>query len=76
MGVGRSAALAVIDQASMAIQTDILNQPEQIAGWLSQAKAAGVRDRGQYFLSNGNQMIELHKAILSLLQAHRSGLAS
>lgn len=66
-GMGRSAALAVLDKAHVAIKQGTLTSPEQISEWLEEAKTAGIRDRGQYFLAHPQQMVELHKAIDQLL---------
>jgi len=67
-GVGRSAALAVLDKAHVAIKQGTLTSPDQIGEWLEEAKAAGMRDRGQYFLAHPQQMVELHKAIDQLFE--------
>lgn len=66
-GVGRSAALAVLDKAHVAMRQRILTHPDQIDAWLHHAKACGVRDRGEYFLAKREQVEELHKAISMLL---------
>ena len=76
MGLGRSAALAVLEKAEIAIRMGLITEPEQITTWLNEAKASGVRDRGQHFLSNRSQMIELQKATLMLLQKHQLGQAT
>lgn len=67
MGVGRSAALSVLDKANIAIQLGILAHPSQISSWLHEAKESGIRDRGRHFLAHPKQVEELHKAIYSLL---------
>jgi len=76
MGLGRSAALAVLEKAEIAIRMGHITEPDQIQNWLNEAKASGVRDRGQHFLSNRSQMIELQKATLMLLQKHQLGQAT